>query len=470
MSESKVKLNDLTPNLFSALLTILNVKTPKAETKPTEKNQHWKNCYAALQNSLLYMDVFEGIDSKKVTVIHDSEGKILNVTSKTRDSTISLFSFEYPCSCCNTPVTDADDQSGESQRCSACRLYWHNKCGGPDYHFSPELILALKEAPPNVSIVCPKCMVNNKAVTLIAVSDKITSLSKQLGEDMEVMKAKPEKLYSTAVGTSQYADTRALQNQLVKALAVKSKSPVNDKEENSLREACTVIIKKPLSRDIRNSEDIRRAVDGAFKDVVIRHARTTPGGSIRLEFQNKEDADKVAKNWDKSLFGGNEGVLRPGKTTFPGIIRNIYKEVTKDEIETGIKAVYGDAEIDIFKREGTFTGTVKVLFKSEDELRAAMAAPIKIASQRCIVDEYEIRPRVIKCNNCQKFGHIARLCRSKTKCGKCALGHETRSCTINDAKKFKCAHCEGNHSSGYRGCEVVQSKEADLQLRSQYGS
>ena len=155
---------------------------------------------------------------------------------------------------------------------------------------------------------------------------------------------------------------------------------------------------------------------------------------------------------------------------FPGIIRNIYKDVTEKQIKMSINAVYTNAEIDVFKREEKFTGTVKVLFKSEDELKSAMADPIKIASQRCIVDEYEIRPRVIKCNNCQKFGHIARLCRSKTKCGKCARGHETRSCTITDATKFICAHCDGNHSAGYRGCEILQSKEADLQLRSQYGS
>ena len=465
---SDIKLTDLTPSIFSALLTKLNVKTPKAESRPKEKNQHWRNCYKALQNSLLYMNLFEGVEPDQVIVSHE-EGTILNVTSKTDDALISLFSLDYPCVCCHTPVDDDDDRSGNSLRRSVCRLYWHNECGAPDYLIPPELVKALKNAPPNVSIHCPKCMVNNKAVTLVAVSDKLTNLSKKLDDDMEVMKAKPaEKLYSTAVGMPQFADTRAIQ--LVKALAGKSKPTADEKEEKTMREACTLIIKKPLSRDIRNSEDIRRAIDRAFSDVVIRHARTTPGGSIRLEFQNKDDADKVADSWDNTLFGGNGGLLRPGKTIFPGIIRNIYKDVTEKQIKMSINAVYTNAEIDVFKREEKFTGTVKVLFKSEDELKSAMADPIKIASQRCIVDEYEIRPRVIKCNNCQKFGHIARLCRSKTKCGKCARGHETRSCTITDATKFICAHCDGNHSAGYRGCEILQSKEADLQLRSQYGS
>ena len=154
---SDIKLTDLTPSIFSALLTKLNVKTPKAESRPKEKNQHWRNCYKALQNSLLYMNLFEGVEPDQVIVSHE-EGTILNVTSKTDDALISLFSLDYPCVCCHTPVDDDDDRSGNSLRCSVCRLYWHNECGGPDYLISPELVKALKNAPPNVSIHCPKCM------------------------------------------------------------------------------------------------------------------------------------------------------------------------------------------------------------------------------------------------------------------------------------------------------------------------
>ena len=36
---------------------------------------------------------------------------------------------------------------------------------------------------------------------------------------------------------------------------------------------------------------------------------TTPVGSILVEFEDKDTAENVKKNWNKNLFGGNNGVL-----------------------------------------------------------------------------------------------------------------------------------------------------------------
>ena len=95
------------------------------------------------------MNLFEGVDPEQVTVSH-VRGEILNVSSNTNDQFISLFSLDYPCVCCHTAVTTNYDKTGNSLRCTQCRLYWHNECGGPDYLIPIKLVKELKDAPPNV--------------------------------------------------------------------------------------------------------------------------------------------------------------------------------------------------------------------------------------------------------------------------------------------------------------------------------
>ena len=84
------------------------------------------------------------------------------------------------------------------------------------------------------------------------------------------------------------------------------------------------------------------------------------------------------------------------------------------------------------------------------------------------MEEYKPLPRVIKCNRCQAFGHIARRCRAeKPKCGKCSeQSHETMNCT-SSAKK--CAHCNEGHETGNSACHVIKSKLDEIRQRAQYG-
>ena len=69
-----------------------------------------------------------------------------------------------------------------------------------------------------------------------------------------------------------------------------------------------------------------------------------------------------------------------------------------------------------------FTGTVKVIFKDEETVEKAIERKIRINTQVYFVEKLNPKPRVIKCNTCQPFGHISRLCRNKDNpvCGKCS--------------------------------------------------
>ena len=115
---------------------------------------------------------------------------------------------------------------------------------------------------------------------------------------------------------------------------------------------------------------------------------------------------------------------------------------------------------------------IKVIFKTEDDLKQAIANKFTISHRKYIVEEFIQKPRVIKCNICQRFGHVSRLCRSKNnpRCGKCSQeGHETKNCNTDPAE-HKCFHCQQNdHVAGSYSCPIVQEKLQELRERQNYG-
>ena len=230
---------------------------------------------------------------------------------------------------------------------------------------------------------------------------------------------------------------------------------------------------------ITSSIDIQRVINREFPGEVIRNARTTAGGSLLVELNDKETADRVKQAWRKTLFGGNEGAVGLQSNPPAGIIRNVIVDndddeelLSEEDIANEITSQYENAETDFFHKGDEFTGTIKIVFNSTNDLEKAKKNPIKIFDQRYRVEEYEFRPRVIICNYCQKFGHVHRVCRSKAKgnpvCGKCAgKNHETIECNVSPAE-YKCSHCDGSHQTGNKECTIYKHKLEEIKSRGNF--
>ena len=63
----------------------------------------------------------------------------------------------------------------------------------------------------------------------------------------------------------------------------------------------------------------------------------------------------------------------------------------------------------------------------------------------------------VRCNKCQKFGHLKRFCKSKTSvCPQCAGKHSYAQCKATRSNR-KCANCGLlTHGAAYRGCSAYQ--------------
>lgn len=58
----------------------------------------------------------------------------------------------------------------------------------------------------------------------------------------------------------------------------------------------------------------------------------------------------------------------------------------------------------------------------------------------------------LRCFKCQRYGHVAAICKGKQRCSKCSGEHEYGKC--EEGAKLKCCNCGGEHSAAYGGCEA----------------
>ena len=193
------------------------------------------------------------------------------------------------------------------------------------------------------------------------------------------------------------------------------------------------------------------------------------GGSFILEFESEEAAKEVHQTWKKEYYGGNSGMVLYNEQNTTGIVKYVYDEdLTEEIIDLDIKANYPDVRHELFKnKEGEFTGMIKVVFPNVETLNQAIENRFHINHTKYKIELFQHRPRIIKCNICQKFGHVARWCRQKHKltCGKCGQKHETKDCEA-DESEYKCFHCnKTDHITGSYSCSVVKEKLKQLSDR-----
>ena len=423
------------------------------------------DCLKLLQCSKVFMGHFNGYALDDIFAQFDKSGDFIDFYTRDRkingifpDSKTGMKMF--PCCICANEVTDEEDEDDEKFgcECSLCGEYFHNSCCSKP--MSRELHDTLAGSPNFVKVLCPRCNASND--NLLNRLQEIEKRCKSMEDKFDAFAAKPS-TYSSAL-TNAPEMAKNITNNVVKQLKVKN----NTAEETEERNKRTVLIRKPESKDIRNSKDLRSAFNKEFPGTIIRQCRVTAGGSFKIELDKESEAKTVKDNCSTVAFGGNSGVTTPNELQTSGIIKHVYQTEDEAAIEDHLKQHHKVTKVEFFKPKGTFRGTVKITMNTRQELLDIIRDRISIFQQRYIVEEFKPVPRVIKCNRCQSFGHIARRCFSdKVKCGECGSSeHESNACTSSIKK---CSHCNESHSTGDRTCSVMIKKLEEITNRYQYG-
>ena len=138
-----------------------------------------------------------------------------------------------------------------------------------------------------------------------------------------------------------------------------------------------------------------------------------------------------------------------------GIIKHVDKKLTEEEIREELEKTYQRPNVRRFIKKNGFTlGTLKVDFKTPEELKKALREGISIGYSHYRVEPYIKPPTALQCFNCKRFGHTHKWCSRRSKCRYCAgEDHEEIKCMLKgDLEKYKCANCKGVHSATYHKC------------------
>ena len=74
-------------------------------------------------------------------------------------------------------------------------------------------------------------------------------------------------------------------------------------------------------------------------------------------------------------------------------------------------------------------------------------------------------PNPIRCFKCQRYGHIAKNCRSVVRCGKCGQNHDIKECSAE--KQEKCCNCQGDHKASSRDCAFYKEAQSIVKVKTE---
>ena len=174
----------------------------------------------------------------------------------------------------------------------------------------------------------------------------------------------------------------------------------------------------------------------------VMHASILQNGMISIICKSARQQDKVLKL--KNVLGKGVEVFKPRiSTEVKGVVYNVSLEVSEQELLSCLKG----ANVIAAKRMGNGEngrGTTPILLTFKDGM---VPKRVMLGYMSYPVREYERPP--LRCFKCQRYGHVAAVCRGKQRCRRCSKDHDGKECN----EPVKCCNCGGDHPASFRGCQ-----------------
>ena len=193
---------------------------------------------------------------------------------------------------------------------------------------------------------------------------------------------------------------------------------------------------------IRTSDEIKQTIGKPKR--MIRSGKS----ALLIETFDGRQSDKLTK---MSQIAGHIVKIEKHKhyNTVKGVVRskafghNTIEQIAEDLKNQGVTDV---RRVSLHRNEETIKTDTYILSFNLTKL-----PPIIIFGEfhRELVEEYKYKPQ--QCFKCQRYGHVAKYCRSEVDiCSRCGQqGHVTADCN----NSIKCCHCAGSHNSNSKECQ-----------------
>lgn len=190
-------------------------------------------------------------------------------------------------------------------------------------------------------------------------------------------------------------------------------------------------------------------------------AKVLSNGSILIFCKSNSQRDKALAL--KHVGDRAVECFIPGSSSkgVQGVIYGVDTDISEDELFRNLQG----AEVSGVRRFKTMrdgerkdSTAVLVTFKED-----ALPQRVSLGFITYPVKPYDRPP--FRCFKCQRFGHVAAVCRGDQRCGKCGGQHDRREC---DSNELKCCNCGGSHMAGFRGCvHAVRAQQVEYIRRNE---
>lgn len=190
-----------------------------------------------------------------------------------------------------------------------------------------------------------------------------------------------------------------------------------------------------LSKAFRPITDIMIKMKPLGKDKVVIYCRSYQGANSLVESR----INSLNKNWG--------AVIPDDRVQSIGVINKIPIDMKDEEIHTLIKS--SDPNTKVFKVERILKRDPDVDMTEEGQVKLIPTLLVKVffkeltLPKSIIIDSIErnVRhyiPKVRRCFNCLRFGHLKDQCRSKSRCEVCSGEHDGKGCTNTSVSCVNC--------------------------------
>lgn len=170
-----------------------------------------------------------------------------------------------------------------------------------------------------------------------------------------------------------------------------------------------------------------------------------------------------------SIIGTTPVKVAEKQQVMRGVIYGVPTEMTDDEIRNELKH---QGVIDVKRIMKRSKSNVKSIEIEESRPNFIPMRSVIITFNRTNLpsnvtmcyQHFEVKlyiPPVLRCFQCQRYGHGIAQCKAKMRCVRCGEDHKFEEC--NRKERPICINCGGNHSAAFDGC-LVAKKAKKIQI------
>ena len=228
-------------------------------------------------------------------------------------------------------------------------------------------------------------------------------------------------------------------------------------EEQSERENIVIVDNIANPAKFLRSDSILKEVNRFAPSVQVKYAYSLAKGGVAIHLNNIPEKQSLLQCLTPEAFGGAK-IYDLATKTETLLLRNVPTHISLESVRLVLQQ-QGTEVVTIQRQCHRVTGrpqpVIRLVCSHSTAEQLAGRGSLTVNHYNCIVARKYTN--VLRCYNCQQFGHISRLCKNQSCCINCSDCHNSGEYC---QRPPRCANCQGRHKASDRSCPVYRDRYA----------